>query len=75
MAFLAWAVAVGGAPAAANSDGAVPGFTGGFGEATCRSCHFDAPAEPEAGGEKGRGSDVTPEVRPTSVKRQPPSLR
>lgn len=36
-------------PAAGNSDGPLAGFTGGFGEPTCRSCHFDSPAEPEAG--------------------------
>jgi hypothetical protein len=27
------------------SDGPVPGYTGGFGEPTCTTCHFDAPAE------------------------------
>ncbi len=37
-------------PAAARSDGPEPGFTGGFGEPTCTSCHFDSPAEPAAGG-------------------------
>lgn len=39
------------APPAARgiADGPLPGFTGGFGEPTCRACHFDAPEEPEAG--------------------------
>lgn len=32
--------------AAAVADGPVPGYTGGFGEPTCTTCHFDAPAEP-----------------------------
>lgn len=36
-------------PAAANSDGPLPGFTGGFGEPTCHACHFDAPEEPASG--------------------------
>jgi hypothetical protein len=36
-------------PAAANSDGPLPGFTGGFGEPTCHACHFDAPEDPGAG--------------------------
>ncbi|MFP3941014.1 MAG: choice-of-anchor V domain-containing protein [Thermoanaerobaculia bacterium] len=48
-ALLTWLVVAGSAPAAANADGALPGFTGGFGEPTCRSCHFDAPEEPEEG--------------------------
>lgn len=46
---LIWALAAGSGPAVANSDGPLPGFTGGFGQATCRSCHFDAPEEPEEG--------------------------
>ena len=37
-------------PAGGNSEGPPPGHTGGFGEPTCRACHFDAPEEPEAGG-------------------------
>jgi hypothetical protein len=37
-------------PAAGRAEGPEPGFTGGFGEPTCAACHFDAPAEPEAGG-------------------------
>ncbi len=36
-------------PAAGNSDGPPAGFTGGFGEPTCRACHFDAPEEPGEG--------------------------
>ncbi|HSL82732.1 MAG TPA: choice-of-anchor V domain-containing protein [Thermoanaerobaculia bacterium] len=36
-------------PAAANSDGPLPGFTGGFGEPTCHACHFDAPEKPASG--------------------------
>jgi hypothetical protein len=36
-------------PAAANSDGPLAGFTGGFGEPTCHACHFDAPEDPGAG--------------------------
>ncbi len=43
---LGWTVPGG---AAANSDGPLPGFTGGFGEATCHACHFDAPEEPGEG--------------------------
>lgn len=42
-------IVAGSGPAVANSDGPLPGFTGGFGQATCRSCHFDAPEEPEEG--------------------------
>jgi hypothetical protein len=37
-------------PAAGRAEGPEPGFTGGFGEPTCTSCHFDSPAEPAAGG-------------------------
>ena len=37
-------------PAAGRAEGPEPGFSGGFGEPTCTACHFDAPAEPEAGG-------------------------
>jgi hypothetical protein len=37
-------------PAGGNAEGPPPGHTGGFGEPTCRACHFDAPEEPEAGG-------------------------
>ena len=36
-------------PADGNAEGPPPGHTGGFGEPTCRACHFDAPEEPEAG--------------------------
>lgn len=36
-------------PAVGNAEGPPPGHTGGFGEPTCRACHFDAPEEPEAG--------------------------
>ena len=36
-------------PAGGNAEGPPPGHTGGFGEPTCRACHFDAPEEPEAG--------------------------
>lgn len=36
-------------PAAGNSDGPPAGFTGGFGEPTCRTCHFDAPEDPGEG--------------------------
>ena len=36
-------------PADGNAEGSPPGHTGGFGEPTCRACHFDAPEEPEAG--------------------------
>lgn len=37
-------------PAAAVAEGPAPGYTGGFGEPTCTTCHFDAPAEPDEGG-------------------------
>lgn len=39
------------------ADGPPPGFTGGFGEATCRECHFDNPpvGREEAGGLTVRG--------------------
>lgn len=30
-------------------DGPPPGHTGGFGEATCRACHFDRPLNPDGG--------------------------
>lgn len=30
-------------------DGPPPGHTGGFGEPTCRACHFDTPADDSAG--------------------------
>ncbi len=30
-------------------DGAPPGYTGGFGEETCHSCHFDRPLNDSAG--------------------------
>ena len=36
-------------PARGHADGPPPGYTGGFGEPTCRLCHFDAPEKPEAG--------------------------
>jgi hypothetical protein len=36
-------------PVGGNSEGPPPAHTGGFGEPTCRACHFDAPEEPEAG--------------------------
>jgi len=48
-AFLAGYALVSARPAAANSEGPLPGFTGGFGEPTCHACHFDAPEEPAAG--------------------------
>jgi hypothetical protein len=36
--------------AGAVVEGPVPGYTGGFGEPTCTTCHFDSPAEPAEGG-------------------------
>ena len=35
--------------AAAIVEGPVPGYTGGFGEPTCTTCHFDSPADPTEG--------------------------
>jgi hypothetical protein len=36
-------------PAAAYADGAPPGFTGGFGEAACDACHFEAAVNTKPG--------------------------
>jgi hypothetical protein len=35
--------------AGAVVEGPVPGYTGGFGEPTCLTCHFDSPADPTEG--------------------------
>lgn len=42
-------------PTAAYKDGPPPAHTGGFGEPTCRECHFDNPPAGETGGLRLRG--------------------
>lgn len=42
-------------PPIAYRDGPPPGYTGGFGEPTCRECHFDNPPAGETGGLGVRG--------------------
>ena len=57
-----------------------PGMTGGFGESTCQSCHFDFPVNtgdgavelrgiPESGWEPGKAYRVTVVVRRPGMKR------
>lgn len=41
------AVLTAAAPFPASEHGPEPGHTGGFGEPTCRACHFDGPERPE----------------------------
>lgn len=63
---LALPLLAGAAPLALFLDGPPPGFTGGFGEPTCRTCHFDVPAPDPAGAATLAGlpaASYTPGVR------------
>lgn len=48
-------LAAAGTPRAAYLDGPPPGYTGGFGEPTCRACHFNPDPAAPAGGVRVSG--------------------